>query len=186
MQQSESLDKLAAALAKAQSTLDHASKDSSNPFFKSKYADLTACIDASRPHLSENGLSVSQFPTACEREGYCALVTTLLHSSGQFISGTMEMKPVKTDPQAIGSCLTYLRRYALAAVVGLGQVDDDGNSASRKSVGKEEISAHDKVKILALLEKHAPDKIEANGPPYSWTVATWKKAQKFTSTIKDK
>lgn len=125
---SESINELSAALAKAQGQIEGAKKDSANPFFKSKYADLAAIWDACRKPLSDNGLSVVQMPSA---GGNVAAVTTILsHSSGQWISSRLVMNLTKdTGPQAIGSAITYARRYALAAFVGIAPEDDDGNAA---------------------------------------------------------
>ena len=134
--QSESIGALAAALSKAQADITGALKDSSNPFFKSKYADLASCWDACRKQLAANGLSVIQ-TTRMADQGL-VLVTTLAHSSGEWIAGEMpvliavqgksgEFKEV--TPQAQGSGITYARRYALAAIVGLAQVDDDAEAA---------------------------------------------------------
>jgi hypothetical protein len=130
MQTSEQINELATALAKAQGEITGALKDSANPFFKSKYADLASCWDACRSALSKNGLAVTQFPTT-EATGVC-LVTTLLHSSGQWMRASLSVHPKDDTPQAMGSALTYARRYALTAVVGVSQVDDDGNAASGK------------------------------------------------------
>lgn len=126
-QKSEQLNELAAALAKAQAKMDFARKDSKNPFFNSAYADLASCIDASRPSLTEFGLSVVQLPSF--HEGEVRVMTMLLHSSGQWIAGELSVKPSKSDAQGIGSAITYLRRYAYSASVGLGVEDDDGNAA---------------------------------------------------------
>ena len=134
--QSETLGALAAALSKAQADITGALKDSSNPFFKSKYADLASCWDACRKQLAANGLSVIQ-TTRMADQGL-VLVTTLAHSSGEWIAGEMpvlmsvqgksgEFKEI--TPQAQGSGITYARRYALAAIVGLAQVDDDAEAA---------------------------------------------------------
>jgi hypothetical protein len=134
--QSETIGALAAALSKAQADITGALKDSSNPFFKSKYADLASCWDACRKQLAANGLSVIQ-TTRMADQGL-VLVTTLAHSSGEWIAGEMpvliavqgksgEFKEV--TPQAQGSGITYARRYALAAIVGLAQVDDDAEAA---------------------------------------------------------
>jgi len=129
-EQSEQINELATALAKAQGRITGALKDSANPFFKSKYADLAACWDACRQPLSENGLSVIQVPESDETG--VTVVTVLAHSSGQWIRSSLHMKPKDTTPQGVGSAITYARRYALAAFVGLAQVDDDGNAASGK------------------------------------------------------
>lgn len=130
MNTSEQINELAAALAKAQAKIQAAKKDSQNPAFKSKYADLASVWDACREALTSNGLSVVQLPTDTAEPGRVALVTTLLHSSGQWISGMVSTRIVKDDPQGVGSALTYLRRYALSAMVGVAPDDDDGNAAS--------------------------------------------------------
>jgi hypothetical protein len=125
--QSDAINELAGALAKAQSEIHGALKDSSNPFFKSKYADLASVWGACREQLSKNGLCVIQ--TTHSYDTLLVLTTMLAHSSGQWIRGTMNVNPVKNDPQGVGSALTYCRRYALSAMVGVPQVDDDGESA---------------------------------------------------------
>jgi hypothetical protein len=135
MNKSEQINELAAALAKAQSGMKAAIKDSSNPFFKSNYADLAAVWDACKSQLAANGLAISQHP-ATDEHGNILVETALIHSSGQWMSSTLAMKPVKNDPQAFGSAITYARRYALAAVVGVVTEDDDGNHASGRADGK--------------------------------------------------
>jgi hypothetical protein len=142
MQQSESIANLAKALSIVQGKLTYAVKDSANPFFKSKYADLESVWDACRSLLAENGLCVMQFP-GLYIEGCMSMNTILAHSSGEWISQEMSLpvgKPdrdgvVKVDAQAAGSAISYMRRYSLAAVVGVvsaNQEDDDGNAASGK------------------------------------------------------
>ncbi len=131
MPHSESIGKLADALAKAQAIMKPALKEAENPFFKSRYADLASVWDAIREPLTKNGLSVVQVTTACANGSEIHLETKLLHASGEWISGELTMKPVKPDPQSIGSCLTYARRYALAAITGVAsEEDDDGQAAS--------------------------------------------------------
>lgn len=132
--QSENINELAAALAIAQGQITGALKDSANPFFKSKYADLASVWDACREHLSKNGLAVIQTTEAATPD-QITVVTTLAHKSGQYIKGVLSMTPKDPSPQATGSCLTYARRYALAAIVGVAQVDDDANAASGKYNG---------------------------------------------------
>ena len=129
MLQSESIAKLATALSIVQGKLTHAKKDSANPFFKSKYADLESVWDACRSLLAENGLAVMQFPGEFV-DGTMSLNTVLTHSSGEYMSYLMSVPVTKPDAQGAGSALTYMRRYALAAVVGVVQADDDGNAAS--------------------------------------------------------
>ena len=133
MQKSESIAALAAALAKAQGEMENAGKNSVNPHFKSRYADLAEILNTVRPVLSKHGLAVTQFPAF---EGNLAHVETILtHASGEWMSGTCSAPVQKSDPQGVGSALTYLRRYSLAAVCGLAQEDDDGHTASRPKPG---------------------------------------------------
>lgn len=128
-------DKLFAALAKAQGEMKGAVKDNANPFFKSKYADLSSVWEACRHALSVNGLSVVQFPVS---EGELVGVRTILgHASGQCIESVVWVPSPKKGPQELGSAVTYLRRYALAAAVGVAPEDDDGNGAQgRGAEGK--------------------------------------------------
>jgi len=131
MNQSEHINELAAALAKAQGAIQPAAKDRENPAFRSRYADLTSIWEACRGPLSDNGLSIVQFPVDAE-PGRVALETTLLHASGQWLRERVSTRLTKDDPQGVGSALTYLKRYALAAVAGVvADDDDDGNAASQ-------------------------------------------------------
>jgi hypothetical protein len=136
--QSESIAALAAALSKAQADITGALKDSSNPFFKSKYADLASCWDACRKQLAANGLAVIQ--TTNTTDAGVVLVTTLAHSSGEWIRGVLPVVTKDNGPQAQGSGITYARRYALAAVVGLAQIDDDAEAAQARN---KPVAAHD-------------------------------------------
>jgi hypothetical protein len=129
MNQSENIHELAAALAKAQGEMQAAIKDSVNPFFKSKYADLGSVWDAARPVLSKNGLCIIQ-STEVATDGKVIMVTTLAHSSGQWIKSYLPLNPSKNDSQGIGAAITYLRRYSLSALVGVVcDDDDDGETA---------------------------------------------------------
>ena len=121
---SPTLTKLSAALAAAQADLQSAKKGADNPFFKSKYADLASVVEASKP-IAKHGLSVTQYVVGD------VLVTRLLHSSGEWIRGEYPIRPVKNDPQGIGSAITYARRYAWQSIIGLPAEDDDGNAASQ-------------------------------------------------------
>ena len=142
MNQSESIAELSAALAKAQGIMEGASKDSANPFFKSKYADLASVWDACRKPLSDNGLSVVQTSDLLpEHPDMVCIETILCHASGQWIKGRLAVKPVKSDPQSVGSCITYLRRYSLQSMVGIAPEDDDGNAASGKNDTKKQPEA---------------------------------------------
>lgn len=122
------IDKLAAALAKAQAAIKHAAKDSTNPHFRSRYADLASVWDACRDPLTSNGLSVLQ-PVSTTGDEVC-VTTVLAHASGQYLKSRMSAKVALNNPQAMGSAITYLRRYMLAAIVGVASDDDDANSAS--------------------------------------------------------
>lgn len=151
MNQSESIAELSAALAKAQGAMQGAKKDASNPFFKSSYSTLASVWDACRKPLSDNGLSVVQttefFP---ENPDIVCIETTLCHSSGQWIKGRLAGKPAKADPQGVGSCITYFRRYALQSMVGIAPEDDDGNAASGKTESKF-ISDQQKSQLVDML-----------------------------------
>jgi hypothetical protein len=128
MRHSESIKELAMALAKAQAQLRPAIKDSANPFFKNKYADLSSVWEACRDALHAHGLAVVQAPLSTEAGA--GVETMLLHSSGEWMSETLILPLAKNDPQGAGSAITYARRYALAAFVGVCPEDDDANAAS--------------------------------------------------------
>jgi hypothetical protein len=133
MEKSEAINELATALAKAQGAMENAKKDSENPFFHSKYADLASVIDAAKKPLADNGLSVLQL-TSSDVETV-KVNTILLHSSGQWIGETLSLRPVKPDPQGLGSAITYGRRYSYSAIIGMAsEEDDDGNAASHPEV----------------------------------------------------
>ena len=131
MTKSESIAGLAAALAKAQGQMKGAIKDSANPFFKSKYADLASVVEAIRAAFSANGLSYIQTVEPSEKDEV-RVETTLLHASGEWIScGVLALPVSKVDAQGYGSALTYCRRYSLSAAAGVStELDDDGNAAS--------------------------------------------------------
>ena len=127
MNQSENIETLAAALAKAQGIIANPAFDAINPHFKNRYATLGAHIDAVRGAFPANGLSVVQAIETPERDRV-SLTTRILHSSGQWIESTVSAS-TGAKVQEIGSTVTYLRRYALAAIVGIvGEEDDDGES----------------------------------------------------------
>lgn len=130
MDKSDSIKELATALNKAQDEMGGAVKGAANPFFKSKYADLSAVVQAIKEPFATNGLSYSQFPIS--KDGLVGVETILMHKSGEFISSELLLSPTKKDPQAAGSAITYARRYALQALAGIPSEDDDGNKASAK------------------------------------------------------
>jgi hypothetical protein len=130
MNKSESIAALAEALAKAQGAMKGAVKDSANPFFKSKYADLASVVEAIRVAFSSNGLSYIQTVQPSDKDEV-RVETTLLHSSGEWIAcGFLSLPVSKADAQGYGSALTYARRYSLSAAAGVAaELDDDGNAA---------------------------------------------------------
>lgn len=130
MEKSAEIKNIAIALCSFQSAVETIRKTSVNPFFKSKYASLSDILEVIRQPLADNGLSFVQFPSG----EYC-LMTMLMHVSGEYIAESYKMTPTKNDPQGAGSVITYQRRYALGAVLGLNiDIDDDGNKGSEKDV----------------------------------------------------
>lgn len=124
MNKSESIKHLAEALANAQAEIGDAVKDSKNPHFKNNYASLTEVLAVAKSVLPKHGLSFCQFPAEAGR-----LVTILMHSSGEYIEQEASTPLSKNDPQGVGSALTYLRRYSLKSVLGIGDADDDAEAA---------------------------------------------------------
>lgn len=124
---------LAKALAKAQAEMKGAKRDAVNPFHKNHYADLESIWDACRLPLNDNGLSIIQtigsFINTSGNTIDPTLTTMLLHGSGEWISDTAILAPKTPSPQDVASCVTYARRYGLAAMVGVVQTDDDGEQA---------------------------------------------------------
>lgn len=129
MERSESIKEIANALCKFQQEVGKVKKDSKNPYFKSKYASLADILDVIQKPLSECGLSIMQMP-----KGENELETILMHNSGEWFLSSYAMRPVKNDPQSIGSCITYQRRYAISSILNLNIDDDDANKASNLQV----------------------------------------------------
>lgn len=135
MKTSETIASIAPALLEAQKAITFAAKDSLNPHFKNKYADLSSVIDAVKSALNTAGIVFIQSLSPSE-PGYLALSTRLLHSSGEWIEDIAVCALSKNDAQGVGSATTYLRRYSLAAITGVYQDDDDGNAASLKDTSQ--------------------------------------------------
>lgn len=133
MNTSSEIKDLAAALAIAQGQIETAKKDSTNPHFKSKYADLTSVWEACRVALCTNGIAVVQSPESREGIQGVVLVTRLIHSSGQWLEGELHIPVNKQDAQAVGTAISYGRRYSLAAMVGVVADDDDDGTAASKN-----------------------------------------------------
>ena len=173
MNSSESIKELAAALAKAQAVMENASKDTANPFFKSKYANLESVVGVVRPAIEKFGLSFIQ---VCHDWDVGAKVETIiLHESGEWLScGIMAAPATKADAQGFGSALTYARRYSLSAAFGVATEDDDGNAASKN-------------KPAATLQPYADASISANIGAWRDLVASGKKtADEIISLIQSK
>lgn len=118
----------AKAFISAQKATESVKKAASNPAFKSKYADLSHVVEGVIPALNDNGIGVIQSPSY---DGdLIGLTTILIHESGATCTATLHMRPSKSDPQGVGSAITYARRYALLAMTGAAPEDDDGNAAS--------------------------------------------------------
>ena len=184
---SDSIVKLAAALSKAQGAIKGAKKDSVNPHFKAAYADLESTWEACREPLSKNGLSIIQFPYS--RDGKIGIETMLLHDSGEWIRGEIDVKmTAETNPQVAGSIITYLRRYSLQGAVGIAPADDDANAASPKPttapapvpdaapppaqtptvappVAEGEMSENDMRDAVALIMSQIADKVNSTRKP---------------------
>lgn len=157
---SETVNELFGALAKAQGEIRNAAKDSANPHFKSSYADLASIADACRAQLSKNGLAVVQIP---HNQGDDVAVTTILgHASGQWIKGRIAVKPLKFDAQGAGSVITYLRRYALAAMAGVAPGDDDDGEAAMGR-GRTNGNGQADISAPARAVKVAAPKTNGNG-----------------------
>jgi hypothetical protein len=131
MNKSDSIKSLAVAMNKAQSEMGGAIKGEENPFFKKKYADLGAVVQAVKEPFSNNGLSYVQFPI--EEGGRIGIETILMHESGEWLSNSFTVQLSKQDAQGAGSAITYCRRYSLQAIAGIPSEDDDGNAASKQA-----------------------------------------------------
>ena len=130
MNKSDSVLKLSGALAKAQAEMPAVEKNATNPFLKNRYADLGAVIEAAKPILAKNGLSVVQMPVSLDNS--IGVTTMLMHESGEWLEGTIFL-PIgdekgKSVAQVTGSVITYLRRYSYASILGMyADEDTDGN-----------------------------------------------------------
>lgn len=111
---------------KAQKQIKAATKNSNNPHFQSRFADLAAIFDACKEHLADAGIAIIQAPTS---DGNKVTVTTRLSTEGQYYEADLEMTAAQPSPQAVGSCITYAKRYGLAAMAGVATEDDDGEAA---------------------------------------------------------
>lgn len=149
MKTSETLTKIAPALLAAQKAVGNAKKQATNPHFKSKYANLEAVIEAVKDALNDNGIAIIQ--TVGEvGAGTICVGTRLMHESGEYIEDMASAPLSKQDAQGVGSAVTYLRRYSLAAICSITQEDDDGESAKEVGISKAQV-----VVIQTGMEKNA-------------------------------
>lgn len=127
-ERSITIAKFASQFLKLQSELEPIKKEANNPFFKSKYAELSSIIEVIRPLCKKHGFIILQEPG--NQNERLALTTTIMHESGEFVRSTISYPVVKQDPQGYGSAITYARRYSLQAIFCLETEDDDGNRAT--------------------------------------------------------
>lgn len=157
---------LVKALIEAQSEFAPLTKSATNPHFENKFVPLHEVLENVLPILNRNGLAVSQFPCLTE-EGTPGLITLLMHESGQCLEATMPLLAAKSDPQGQGSAITYARRYALMAALGLvGDEDDDGHAATVKPVKKETPLESAKAQLREAISAAGLSKDEA--AQYAW------------------
>jgi len=157
MKQSDSIANLAAALVKAQAEVRNAVANSTNPHFKSSYADLEAVKAACFPALAKHGIAVVQSPVVTDSR--VGVTTRLLHTSGEWLEGEFTMPSVKQDPQGYGSALTYARRYTLAAFAGVATGDDDDGESAHGRGGKPAARDVDPVESLMPGKSVTLDKV---------------------------
>jgi hypothetical protein len=142
---------ISAALVKAQRAFGPALKDKTNPAFKSKYADLGACIEAVMESLNTNGIALIQ--KQHPHEGGVSVETVFVHESGEtFSAGILSVPASKQDPQGYGSALTYARRYSLMAACGIAPEDDDGNAASKPRSAPAKPEVFDALRVANNIE----------------------------------
>ena len=130
---SETIGKLAAALAKAQSEMTMVEAKSTNPFFNSKYASLASVLETAMPALNKNEISLVQGNRWSQNDNGFYITSMLMHSSGEFIKSEIRMPIAKKDAHGVGAATTYGRRYLLSSMVGIAQADDDGNTAVKRA-----------------------------------------------------
>ena len=156
MEKSESIKNLANALCNFQNEVAAVGKDGINPFFKSKYATLENIINTIRTPMVKHGLSFSQLPSDDS-----SLMTVLMHTSGEYIAATVKMTPKDNTPQGQGSAITYMRRYALSAILGIAtdaDTDDDGNAASHKREVYDTSAVPDDAEPVVHVDDHETPK----------------------------
>ena len=146
------MKQIATALVKAQKAFGPALKSSTNPHFKSRYADLSACVEAVIDALNDNGIALVQKSYDCV-DGIM-IETVFVHESGEMLeTGILRFPIMKNDPQGAMACLTYARRGSLMAACGIAPEDDDGNSASRKTEIKSTVDENQILDLMAAMDE---------------------------------
>jgi len=183
LQTSDQIADIAKALAKAQAKIRHANKGNINPHFKSKYADLAAIIDEIRGPFTENGLS---FVQGLGNDGPTITCTTLLmHESGQWIRSQFGLTPQQNTPQAAGSCATYLKRYSIQSIAGVGaDDDDDGNAASAMRPAQTDSKTKGPTNTVAPAKTTAP--ANASAPVETFSLTNVEHVKKLTVYLQKK
>jgi ERF superfamily len=196
--QSDQINELATALSKVQGELTPAIKDSKNPFFKSSYADLSSVWNCCKDALSKYGLAIIQ--TMDAKDGQNVLITTLAHASGQWMRSCLPILNEKNNAQGLGSAITYMRRYALSAIVGITcDDDDDGNEACsqkniKKTEGESDLVTPEQARTIASMLAECDDVFANNVENYyqkkfgvsSWSVLPRGEYEKLYSNISNK
>ena len=150
---SDTIGLITEALSKAQGSIENALKDSANPFFKSKFSDLSSVMAVTKKPLSDNGLAFSS--SVLQSSGIYFLICTLSHSSGEWLRSYMPLLSAKNDMQSLGASITYARRFGLCSLCHVGTVDDDGESIVDRSSGEVKPSRHQDIQVphIPLNEK---------------------------------
>ena len=163
MNTSDDIKDLALSLAAAQASMGPALKGAKNPHFRSSYADLSSVVEAIREPFTSNGLAWVQAPSVALDSGLVTVTTRIIHSSGQWVEAAVSAMPGRggkpdLSPQAVGSAVTYLRRYGLQALAGVPSADDDGEAAQGRGARKHSEPRHSQP------ARHAPAPAPAQAP----------------------
>jgi hypothetical protein len=177
MKQSQSIVEIAKALAALQVRIEDASSNAENKHLKNNYANLQSILETIRVPMAAVGLSFTQVPGF--NDGVVYLDTQIMHVSGEWIQGTAAAPLTKQDAQGVGATLTYLRRYALAAMVGITQADDDGESIAIKSAG-EKLCTFSQIDRMQRLLDRCPE------PTQAWFAETYGDASSVPKALFDR
>lgn len=154
MNTSTEIKQISKAIVNAQPEISAALKDSTNPHFRSKYADLTAVWHACKDVLKQHKLAVIQFFEPCDKDNHILTVTRLIHESGEWMEGKLLLPYKDNNPQNVGSAITYARRYSLSSMLGIvTEEDDDGNQASQQAYSKPIPKEESKPKMETKIAK---------------------------------